>query len=106
DGFPVIDRVGIEPRNTFEGDGLQSVDLRISRAFNFGERGRLQVIAEAFNVLNTLNIRFFNTVYGAPDFIPAGTPGTFVEGSPNPGYGTPRAIFNPRQIQFAVRYSF
>lgn len=106
DGFPVNDRVGIEPRNTFEGDGLQSVDLRISRAFNLGERGRLQVIAEAFNVFNTLNIRFFNTVYGAPDFIPVGTPGTFVEGSPNPSYGTPRAIFNPRQIQFAVRYSF
>jgi len=45
-------------------------------------------------------------VYGAPDFIPAGTPGTFLQGSPNPGYGTPRAVFNPRQIQFAVRMTF
>jgi hypothetical protein len=106
DGFPVNDRVGIEPRNTFEGDGLQSVDLRIARSFDFGERGKLQLIGEAFNLFNRLNIRFFNTVYGAPDFIPAGTPGTFLEGSPNPSYGTPRAIFNPRQIQFAVRYSF
>jgi len=53
-----------------------------------------------------VNIRFFNTVYGAPDFIPVGTPGTFREGSPNPNYGTTRAIFNPRQIQFALRLTW
>jgi len=35
-----------------------------------------------------------------------GTPGTFREGSPNPNYGTPRAIFNPRQIQFALRLTW
>jgi hypothetical protein len=47
-----------------------------------------------------------NTVYSAPDFIPVGTPGTFREGSPNPSYGTPRAVFNPRQIQFALRLTW
>ena len=31
------------------------------------------------------------------------TPG---EGSPNPSYGTPRAIFNPRQVQFALRFTW
>jgi hypothetical protein len=82
------------------------VDLRISRTFKLSERFALQALAESFNTLNTVNVRFYNTVYTAPDFIAAGTPGTFLEGSPNPGYGTPRAVFNPRQIQFALRLTF
>jgi hypothetical protein len=106
DGFPLNDRVGIEPRNTFRGDSYQTVDLRLSRTFNVNEKVHLQGMAEAFNALNNINIRYFNTVYGAPDFIPAGTPGTFLDGSPNPGYGTPRAVFAPRQIQLALRVTF
>jgi len=106
DGFPLNDRVGIEPRNTFRGDSYQTVDLRLSRTFNVTEQVHLQGMAEAFNALNNVNIRYFNTVYGAPDFIPAGTAGTFLDGSPNPGYGTPRAVFNPRQIQLALRVTF
>ncbi|MFY9562118.1 MAG: carboxypeptidase regulatory-like domain-containing protein [Terriglobales bacterium] len=106
DGFPINDRVGIEPRDTFKGDSFQSVDLRISRTFKINERLSLQGLAESFNTLNTVNVRFFNTVYTAPDFIPVGTPGTFTEGSPNPSYGTPRAVFNPRQIQFALRLTW
>ncbi|PYX94621.1 MAG: hypothetical protein DMG71_11960, partial [Acidobacteria bacterium] len=106
DGFPLNDRVGVEPRDTFKGDSYQSVDLRVSRTFKVTERFALQGLAESFNTLNTVNIRFFNTVYGAPDFIPVGTPGTGLEGSPNPSYGTPRAVFNPRQIQFALRLTW
>jgi hypothetical protein len=113
DGFPINDRVGIEPRNTFKGDSYQSVDLRVSRTFKLTERMSLQGIAESFNTLNTVNVRFFNTTYTAKDFCPIGGlaagcgPGPFFrEGSPNPNYGTTRAIFNPRQIQFAVRLTF
>jgi len=106
DGFTANDRVGIEPRNTFKGDSYQSVDLRVSRNFKLTERLSLQGLAEAFNTMNTLNVRFFNTTYSAPDFIPVGTPGTFREGSPNPNYGTTRAIFNPRQIQLALRLTW
>jgi hypothetical protein len=112
DGFTANDRVGIEPRNTFKGDSFQSVDLRISRAFKLSERFALQALAESFNTLNTVNVRFFNTVYTSSDFCPAAGvsvcgPGPyFTEGSPNSGYGTPRAVFNPRQIQFALRLTF
>jgi hypothetical protein len=106
DGFPLNDRVGIEPRDTFKGDSYQSVDLRVSRTFKLTERLSLQGLAESFNTMNTVNIRFFNTVYGSSDFNSAGTSGTFREGSPNPGYGTPRAVFNPRQIQFALRLTW
>jgi hypothetical protein len=116
DIFGNNDRVGIEPRNTFKGDTFQSVDLRVSRTFNFTEKVHLEAIAEAFNLLNTLNVRFFNTAYGAADFCnfatdlaaegcPA-TPSGNLEGSPNPSYGSPRAIFNPRQVQFALRLTW
>jgi hypothetical protein len=106
DVFGNNDRVGIEPRNTFKGDSYQSIDLRLSREFKLTERMRLEGLVEAFNLLNTVNVRFYNTAYGAPDFIPVGTPGTFREGSPNPAYGTPRAVNNPRQIQFAARITW
>jgi hypothetical protein len=114
DIFGNNDRVGIEPRNTFIGDNFRSVDVRIARSFTFKERRSLQLLAEFFNLSNTTNIRFFNTVYGAADFCPfdptasgcPATPSGFREGSPNPLYGTPRAVFNPRQIQLAAKFSF
>jgi len=114
DVFGNNDRVGLEPRNTFKGDSYQSVDLRVSREFPVTERFHIQGIAEAFNLLNTVNVRFYNTVYGAADFCPfnatapgcAGVTQFFREGSPNASYGTPRAVFNPRQIQFALRLTW
>jgi outer membrane receptor protein involved in Fe transport len=114
DIFGNNDRVGIEPRNTFVGDNFRSVDVRIARTFPFREKRSLEVIAEAFNLSNTTNIRFFNTVYGAADFCPVdptalfcnGTNSGSREGSPNPLYGTPRAVFNPRQIQLALKFNF
>lgn len=114
DIFGNNDRVGIEPRNTFIGDNFRTVDLRLARTFYFHETRSLELMAEGFNVSNTLNTRFFNTVYGASDFCPfnptafgcPATPSGFREGSPNPLYGTPRALFNPRQIQLAVKFNF
>ncbi len=89
------------------------MDFRIGRTIPFHEKRSFEVIAEAFNLFNTTNIRFFNTVYGASDFCPA-DPTAFgcagatnnPEGSPNPLYATPRAVFNPRQIQLALKFNF
>jgi carboxypeptidase family protein len=112
DIFGNNDRVGIEPRNTFVGDNFRSVDFRIARTIALREKRSVELIAEAFNLFNTTNIRFFNTVYGASDFCttdPAAfgcSTQSFKEGSPNPLYGSPRAVFNPRQIQLAVKFSF
>jgi hypothetical protein len=94
------------------------VDLRISRTFALGERAHLEALAEGFNLINTLNVHYYNTAYGAADFCPfvaAGnlanvgcplTPSGNREGSPSPFYGTPRSDFNPRQLQLAVRLTF
>ena len=106
DGFPVNDRVGLDSRNTFEGDSFQSVDVRLARRFPLGERLRGEFMVEAFNLFNTLNVRFFNTVYGDSVVNAPGTPGTFQDGARNRFFGTPRAIFNPRQLQFGLRISW
>jgi hypothetical protein len=113
DIFGNNDRVGIEPRNTFKGDSYQSIDLRLSRTFNLRENLHLEALAEGFNMFNTLNVKFYNTAYGASDFCPVGGPNycpqgvpLYTEGSPNPSYGTPRAINNPRQIQLALRLTW
>jgi hypothetical protein len=106
----------VRGRNTFRGKNLYTVDLRGSRTFHFREHDSVQFIAEAFNLANHVNIKYFNTVYGSSDFcnvtpvpLACGGPGAgpfFREGSPNPNYGTPRAVFNPRQIQLAVKFNF
>ena len=65
-------------------------------------------------MLNTVNVRYYNTSYGAADFCPLdpGAPGCagvtqfYKEGSPNPAYGTPSAVFNPRQLQLALRFTW
>jgi hypothetical protein len=112
DIFGANDRVGGEPRNTFAGDWFQTVDLRLARSFPVSEKVSGQFMVEAFNSLNRVNVEFYNTVYGAADFCPQGGvdvcgAGPFYqEGSPNPAYGTPRAVFNPRQIQLALRFTF
>jgi hypothetical protein len=114
DIFGNNDRVGIEPRNTFIGDNFRTVDFRVGRTIPLREKRSFEVLAEAFNLFNTSNIRFFNTVYGAADFCPVdptafqcnGTNSNHLEGSPNALYGTPRAVFNPRQIQLALKFNF
>jgi hypothetical protein len=112
DVFGNNDRVGGEPRNTFKGDSLQTVDMRLERAFSIREKLKLRLLFEAFNLMNTVNVHYFNTSYGAADFCPSapGAPGcggaTFREGSPNPLYGTPSAVFNPRQLQLAARFTW
>jgi hypothetical protein len=104
--------VGLERRNTFKGDSYQTIDLRLSRTFKPTERLSVETLAEAFNLFNTVNVRFFNTVYGAADFCPFNPTAQgcsvqrFREGSPNSTYGTPRAVYNPRQVQLALRLTF
>src|SRR5262249_47432276 len=108
DTNPVTDRVGSLARNTYIGDKLVSLDLRLSRFFQLQERLRLQLIAEAFNLFNRPNVDEVLTVYGAPDFL-GSVPRQYKDGvtSPaNPGFGSPRTVFNPRRFQFAAKLTF
>lgn len=107
DGNPVTDRVGASPRNSYRGDNLQTVDMRLSRAIHFSEHRQLNLSIDAFNLFNRVNVDEVFSVYGAPDFIgPA--PQHFGDGISGPSgqVGSPRTVFNPRQLQFAAKFSF
>jgi hypothetical protein len=136
DTNPVTDRVGLVGRNTYIGDPLRSWDLRVSRYFQIKERERLELVFDAFNLLNRPNVDEIFSVYGSPIFcgaqpqhykdaaslaVQAGTAGCpaftppagvvvpaqfFVPPVPNGNFGTPRTMLNPRQLQFAAKFTF
>lgn len=56
------------PRNTYIGAPLYSWDLRVSRAIHINERLKLDLIMDAFNVLDRANIDEVTSVYGSPVF--------------------------------------
>jgi len=138
DTNPVTDRVGLLPRNSYYGDPLYSWDLRLSRYFEIREKMRLDLMVDAFNVLNRPNVDEVTSVYGAAVFCGTGPIPThykdigtrdvqaeaaaFAAGgppscpldlgltpappAPNGLFGTPRTMLNPRQFQFAAKFSF
>ncbi len=108
DGNPVTDRVGASPRNSYRGDTLQTVDLRLSRSVHFSERKVLNLSVDAFNLFNRANIDEVFSVYGAPDFIPGDVPTHFGDGmlGPSGQVGAPRTAFNSRQFQLAAKFTF
>jgi hypothetical protein len=80
-------------RNTGEGFDFASVDLRVSRSFALGGSHRLDVMVDAFNVLNRTNFLIPNNVFG-------------VGPTPPPSFGQPTAAGDPRQLQIGARWSF
>jgi len=109
DGNPVTDRVGESRRNSYFGDNLRTVDLRVSRNIHLREHASLYLALDAFNVFNHTNVDEVFSLYGAPDFIPGHVPNHFGDGvtSPaSPNFGAPRTTFNPRQLQIAAKISF
>jgi hypothetical protein len=80
-------------RNTGRVPATSSLDVRVSRVFPLAGRGRLEVMIEAFNVLNHVNILAVNNTFGN---------GT----APSATFGQPLAAGDPRQVQLGVRWSF
>jgi outer membrane receptor protein involved in Fe transport len=136
DTNPVTDRVGLIGRNTYIGDALRALDLRVSRYFQIRENIRFDLMFDAFNLFNRPNVDEVFSVYGSPIFCgavpaqyrdsaslaiqrgqaacPAFAPPAgvtvpaqfFVPPTPNPNFGTPRTMLNPRQLQFGAKFTF
>src|SRR5262249_34304147 len=104
DGNPVTDRVGNSPRNSYRGDNLATVDLRLARPLHVGEGKLLNLSIDAFNLFNHTNFDEVFSVYGAPDFIPNQVARHFGDGiaGPSGAVGAPRTAFNSRQLQLAA----
>jgi hypothetical protein len=96
DGNPLSDRPGTLGRNTLIGPGFASFDARVARPIRLTERWNSEFSVDFFNLFNRVNIRNLNTFYGSPSLsVP-----------PVPGFGTPRDVFNPRQIQLGLKLKF
>jgi hypothetical protein len=129
DTNPVTDRVGWSPRNSYRGDHLYTTDLRLSRVMYIREGLKLNLAFDAFNVFNRQNVNEVTSVYGGgtPDFcgavpthygdaaslaiqrgqVACGPDGGLaVAPTPNPLFGTPRTMFNPRQLQASAKFTF
>jgi hypothetical protein len=126
DLIPAADRVGNLSRNTYKGDSLQSWDVHLGRTFHFSPEGmRLEVAVDAFNLMNHVNVDEVVGVYGTYNLcggveprkykdsaslaIQAGQVGSCpAAGPPEPNalFGTPRTMFNPRQLQLSMKLMF
>ena len=73
-----------------------NVDLRLSKKFNFGKRAGVEVIAEAFNLLDRVNYSEINAIFGSGAY----------PTNPLPTYGLYEQALPPRQIQLAAKVSF
>ncbi|MFI5058997.1 MAG: TonB-dependent receptor domain-containing protein [Candidatus Acidiferrales bacterium] len=81
-------------RNPFVTPGFFQVDLRLSRRFAVGERVKLDVMADGFNLLNRLNVAAVNQLCNPSD--PSGCLAA----------GQPTAAYDARQFQFALKLSW
>jgi hypothetical protein len=99
DGNPNSDRPGLIGRNAYQGPGFATVDLRVGREFPVNARARLELMLDVFNLFNRVNVKDINTVWGSIDY-PNTPPAAAL------GFGTPRDVFNPRQVQFGAKLKF
>ncbi len=80
-------------RNSGRLPASSTLDLRLSRSFAIARGNRIELLAEAFNVLNHVNILNVNNTFGTG-------------ATPLPAFGQPTLAGDPRQIQLGARWSF
>ena len=79
--------------------GFASLDLRIARSIRFGERIRLELIAEGFNLFNR-----FNEGSASPNYRDINTLGERDKGGRF--FSIPTAAYDQRQFQFGAKLNF
>lgn len=121
DGVTATDRVPGTLRNQYSTPSAYIVDMRIGRILRFGERARLSLFVEGFNIFNRPNVSAVNnTQYAAlapitqtpplpsvplrlgPAATNFGTPRLFISGSPS---FTFNSSYN-REMQLGIRLDF
>jgi hypothetical protein len=86
---------GTSGRNAFTGPAYISMDMAIQKAFKvFGEGKELTVRTEVFNLFDRANFYNPNSIVSLDGF------------NVNPEFGQVKSAHDPRQIQFAIRFSF
>ncbi len=104
DGHFTNDRPPGSSRNSGLGPNYVDFDMRLSRAFKFGEKYSLRIIAEGFNIANRTNYASVNNIVGS-DFAPPFNVHGSASLSPSQPLGF-TAAFPKREIQLGLRFSF
>src|SRR5215469_1918628 len=91
--FPLSSRPLGVARNSLRTGTQAQLDLRVLKFFKIGEHGKLDFVAESFNLLNHTNVVALNQFYG-------------VASSPPPVFATPNKAGIPRQLQFSLDFEF
>jgi outer membrane receptor protein involved in Fe transport len=119
DGNTANDRAPGTIRNQFTTPGFYQVDLRIGRAIKFGERAKVTLFGEGFNLFNRANVQAVNnTLYSFSPATPPGPnqlPNRFSPAATN--FGTPRLFISSspsfttnssynREFQLGIRFDF
>ena len=104
-GQPSLSRFPLFSRNAFRLPKIVNVDLRISRRFRITNRANLEILGEAFNLLNRTQVTELNTRMYVAGGTAAASTLTF-----DPSFQTVRAAGNnvvrERQLQFGIRMEF
>jgi hypothetical protein len=112
---PTQGRAGWLPRNAYRAPGFHDVDFRVGRQFALGERVKLSLIGEAFNLFNHTNVSGVNTA--AFSYLAAGsglcaghTNACFTPNSTSSPFlattSTSNLMWGPRQLQISGRLTF
>jgi hypothetical protein len=91
--FPLSSRPFGFGRNSLSTSTQVQFDLRVLKFFKIGEHGKLDFVAESFNVLNHTNVVALNQFYGA-------------ESAPLSVFAKPNKAGSPRQLQFSIDFEF
>jgi hypothetical protein len=110
--------------NSFYGPWIERIDMGLARSFHIGDRGTLQLQAQAFNLFNHANYYVANgNGVNQIQYNPTGNPGNDTCGDgqslnqtcylvPNSGPGNFGALQEispnglPRVLQFSARFTF
>jgi len=99
------DRAAGVPRFSEDGPRFSQLSVRLTKRFPFGKRGGVDLIAEAFNLLNTVNYDVNSIQTG--EFLSGPTlTNPNLPANPNPRYGQPTSTLSPFEAQLGVRVQF
>jgi hypothetical protein len=91
--FPLTSRPFGLARNSLHTPGFINVDIRALKYFPFGERRRLDLVVEAFNLFNHPNVLSLDPFFGSGVM-------------PLPTFRAPMSFSAPRQIRFSIDFEF
>lgn len=91
--WPLSARPADFGRNSLATPGIVNVDFRLLKYFPISKTAKLDLVAEAFNLLNRANVTRINPVFGTGAL-------------PLPSFRRPLAGAGARQIQFSLDFEF